>query len=56
MAFALKLLPTACEVVQEVDKWVDSDWELNLNNGFMIQFDTYTYICGKNYIVHYQGI
>ena len=33
----LKLLSTACEVVQDGDKWDDGDCTLNLTDGFMIQ-------------------
>ena len=50
--FSLKLLSTPCEVVQDGIKWDDSDWALNLTDGFMIQFK----VCGKSCTVHYQGI
>lgn len=36
--FDLKLLPPACEVLQNVAKGYDSDWALNLNQAFMLQF------------------
>ena len=39
--FGRKLLSTPCEVVQDNDKGDDSDWALNLTDGFMIQFDIY---------------
>ena len=32
----LKVLSTPCEVVQDNDKWNDTDWTLNSTDGFMI--------------------
>ena len=37
--FGLKVVSTACELVQHSDKWDDSNWTLNLTHGFIIQFD-----------------
>ena len=34
--FGLKLISKACEVVQDGDKWIDSDRALNLIDGFII--------------------